>query len=269
VTSEPTTIGFRSGAGVIVVDVVAPEASPAVDAFFPDDRAAAGDSAPRFILEREGPGYRIRTEGGAWQAPDLPAILTRLELMLAETLVVERGLTGVHAAGVALGGGAVLFAGAGESGKSSLTAGFAVRGHAVFGDDVVFLEHGRVHGFRRLIKVEEPARSLLGLPQPEGPLSTLWDEAALYHPLDLGTEWAEPADLRAVVLPTRSGGPPLLQPIAPARALLEMMTGIVMRARLGAADFDLVADAVERVPCYVLTFEETTEAVELLSAELG
>lgn len=252
-----------------MVDVAAPEARAVVDAFFPDHRVEGDDTQPRFVLARDGDGYRIRTEGGAWEAPDLPAILTRLELILAETLVVERGLTGVHAAGVALGGGAVLFAGGGGSGKSSLTAGFAVGGRAVFGDDVVFLEKGRVHSFRRLIKVEEPVRSLLGLPAPAGVLSKLWEEASLYHPSELGSRWAEPAELRAVVLPARSGGPPLLRPIAPAGALLEMMSGIVMRARLDAADFDLVADAVERVPCYALTFEETSAAVALVASELG
>ncbi len=252
-----------------MVEVAAAEARAAVEAFFPDHRTAGHDAQPRFILEGDGHGYRIRTEGGVWEAPDLSAILTRLELVLAETLVVERGLTGVHAGGVALGGGAVLFAGGGGSGKSSLTAGFAIGGRPVFGDDVVFLEEGRVHCFRRLIKVEEPVRSLLGLPTLTGVLSSLWDEAALYHPSELGSRWAEPAELRAVVLPSRSGGPAVLRSIAPANALLEMMSGIVMRARLDAADFDLVADAVERVPCYSLTFEETSEAVSLVASELG
>jgi hypothetical protein len=262
-------IGFRSGERVLVVDVTASEALPSVEAFFPEYGAPAHGRSPNLTLSREGGEYRIATERGIWRAPTLPDILTRLELILAETLVSDRGLIGVHAAGVDLGGGAVLFTGAGGSGKSSLTAGFAVHGCSIFGDDVVFMNQGTIHAFSRLIKVEEPARTLLGLPEPRGILAGLWTDASLYEPSELGSAWADPADLRAVVLPVRSGGEPVLRPVAPARALTELLSGIVMQTTLSVEAFHAVADALERIPCYALTFGETREAVELLSSELG
>lgn len=261
--------GFRCGRRTLIVDVSVEDAVGPLRALFPDDRVDPGGAPADFTVVPDDEGYRILTPAGSWLAPELPDLLTRLELLLAESLVVGRGLTGVHASGVALGRGAVLFAGPGGSGKSSLAAAFALRGHGVFGDDVVFLEGSVVHPFRRLMKVEEPARSLLGLPDPLGPLAGMWDDAALYHPSELGSSWADPGELRAVVLASRRAGPPDLRRTAPAGALAELLTGIVMRPRVGTESFEEMAAVVERTPCYALAFGDTADAVGAVLGELA
>ena len=163
----------------------------------------------------------------------------------------------------------MLFAGHGGCGKSSLAAGFAVDGHAVFGDAVGLTDGTGVRPFRRLFKVEEPARSLLGLPRAKDVLSRLWPDASFYHPRDLGSAWAEESPYRAVVLPRRTGGVPVLEEVAPSLALAVLFTGVVLRERLGTDDFALVADVLERTPCYALTYEETSAAVAVVTEALG
>lgn len=69
--------------------------------------------------------------------PDWAFILSAQALPLAATL---HGRELLHAAGIGVRGGAVLFAGEPGGGKSSLAAAFVRRGATLFGDDAISLE---------------------------------------------------------------------------------------------------------------------------------
>ncbi len=266
-----TLLSWRAGSEQLTVEVRAPEAVAPLEALFPDDRAHRPSHPPELTLERTAEGYHLTVPSGSLTAPDLAAALTRLELALAEALVRRGGRPGLHAGGVVLGGGALLFAGEGGAGKSSLTAALGMTGAPVLGDDVVLLSpDGRIGAFRRLLKVEEPARTILGLPERRGPLAELWPDAAFYHPSELGTTWADPAPLRWIVFPRRgTGAPPMLVERRPAEVLPRMLAGLVLTDRVHPQAFDAVVHALDGARCAELRYDETAPAAALLRSELG
>lgn len=91
----------------------------------------------------------------------------------------QRGLLTLHASAVAIEGGAVAFVGGKVSGKSTLAATLARRGHSVLTDDVVVLE----------LSAGERPRVMPGLP-----VLTLWPDAAIRlgeDPASLPRIWSE------------------------------------------------------------------------------
>ncbi len=251
----------------VVVEVRLPEALPVLNTIFPEDRAAAGDLPAGLVVERSGSDFELRQPGvGTWRDRDLWALLSRLELVIAGELVKNSGKRGIHAAGLVSPRGATLLSGPGGSGKSSLTAALALRGWPVLGDDVVLLGAGWVHPFRRLLKIEEPARTLLGLPEGKAALK-VWHEASFYEPGTLGSEWAGPARVHAVVFPRRSAGSsPRLTPVNTAANLGRMLSGLVMVDRVEPEAFEEVASVVECARVFDLVYDETTLAADLLVA---
>lgn len=265
-------VAFATGHGPpIRTDVAVPGALEAVRALFPQGPAEAPGAPPDFALVETDEGFLIEVDRGAWTAPHLSGALTRLELLVAEEMVRRSGLPALHAGGVTLDAGALLVAGPSGSGKSSLTAGLAARGLPVMGDDAVLLGlDGTVHPLRRRLKVAEPARTLLGLPAPSGPLARLWPDSAFYDPADLGSRWSDPAPVRAVVLPTRvSEGVPSLRRIEPAVALGELLGHVLLRERVSPEAFDAAAEALGAARCYRLDYDAAPAAVETLVLELG
>ena len=258
-------IAFAAGPVPVEVEVRAPEALEAVRALFPT--AESDGRAPDVVLDRAGPALRLSSGAQVWSSPDLPEVLTTLELRVSEEAVGRSGHLALHAGGVVLRDGALLLAGPSGSGKSTLTAGLARRRFPVLGDDAVLLAHdGLVHPLRRRIKVEEPARTLLGLPPPAGPLRAVWPHAAFYDPADLGGRWAEPAAVSAVVLPQRlPGGNATLEPIRSAEALHDLLGNVLLRVRVSAEDFTAASDALGRARCFRLRYADCVAAVELLA----
>jgi hypothetical protein len=103
-----------------------------------------------YLLQARGVGrVLVSLDGGEVLCDPLPGrpdwafILPAQALPLAATL---RGLEVFHAAGVVVGGGAVLFAGPPGAGKSSLAAALLRRGATLLGDDAIALELGRRRG---------------------------------------------------------------------------------------------------------------------------
>ena len=76
-------------------------------------------------------------------------------------LLTQRGLVPLHASAVALGGGAVAFAGRPRAGKSTLAAALHARGHALVADDIL------------AVSVEDAGVHVL----PGAPQVKLWPEA--------------------------------------------------------------------------------------------
>jgi len=253
-----------------VVSVELPAAVEVAAALFPDDRAPDPGGDALLTLRAEGTGFALRAPDGIWRSGDLNALLIRLELSLAEELVRRSGLPGVHAGGAVVGAGAVLLPGVGGTGKSTLTVALAQRGAPVLGDDVVLLgRDGRAHAFRRLLKVEGAARGLLGLPPATGPLATAWPEATFVRPHDVGSAWAEPAPVRAVVLPRRVeiGHTELLLARA-SDVLAELVAGLVLSPRVAPGTFEMVAEVVASATCWELRYATAPDGADALLCAL-
>lgn len=261
---------YATATGPVILRVLVTDACVAAGALFPDDRCPDPGGEPHVVLASSQGGFVVRSGGTRLEVGELTQALVETELVLAAELVRRSGLPGLHAAGVVLRGRAVLMPGEGGRGKSSLTAALACRGHAVLGDDVVLLDAaGRAHAFRRLIKVEEPARSILGLPAPPEPLGRIWP-AAFYRPADLGSRWAEPTPVGAIVVPERTDGVETsLVPLRPSELLRELLAGVVLSDRIEPGTFESLTAALADAECWTLRYGTTPEGVETLLEALG
>jgi len=137
--------------------------------------------------------------------------------------------------------------------------------------DVVLLDRaGHAHAFRRLLKVEEPARTLLGLPEGAGALREAWPGAWFYRPRDLGSTWADAAPVRWAVLPRRAAGArAALVPARAAEIVPAMVAGLVLRERVDRGAFETVVTALEGAACFELRYGATSEGADALLAALG
>lgn len=261
-----TRLSFSAATGPVTLAVAVREALPVASSVFPDDRCADPGGAPDLSVEHDGSGFVLRTARGRWRSPELDGVLVQMELTLAEELVRRSGLRGMHAGGVVLGDRAVLLPGEGGRGKSSLTAALALRGLPVLGDDVVLLdEAGWAHPFRRLLKLEEPARSILSLPPSPAPLAEAWSDASFYRPRDLGSRWADPAPVGAVVIPERiEGTAARLVSRRPSELLPGLLAAVVLSDRIAAGAFDAVSAALAGASCWSLRYGSTPEGAEAI-----
>ena len=270
-TGGGARVVFAGPGPPVQVDVVVPAALDAVRALLPVASEEEPVGPADLVLRGETGDYEIQIPGGVWSAPGLADILTRLELCIAEELVRRSGLVALHAGGVTVPRGALLIAGESGSGKSTLTAGLAHRGYPVLGDDAVLLApDGFVQPLKRRLKVEEPARTLLGLPEAEGPLASIWPEASFYDPEALGSRWADPSPVHAVVLPERGGHrTPVLTELGAVEALGEVLGQVLLEEQVSRDAFEAAAAAVGETRCYRLSYGDGPAAVATLAAALG
>ena len=259
------------------IQIAAPAAlEPALAALFPDDRVAPSTGAPQLEVREVGAVHRLievgpdgstRTRVGG--APG--AVLAALELALAERLALSRPvLRTLHAGGVVGARGALLLPGDGGSGKSTLTVALARAGLRVLGDDAVLLhaESGVVHPFRRLLKLLPASCRALALEAAPGPLTDLWPDASFFHPGALGTTWADPAPVAAVVFPRwdPAARGVALRPLAGGEVIKRLLAQLLLPPGGGAADFDLLARAVADARTGELRYGSAADAVPVLRA---
>ncbi|MGH9789107.1 MAG: hypothetical protein ACRD4U_10440 [Candidatus Acidiferrales bacterium] len=116
-----------------------------------------------FLIEGRGRRILARPEPGAPAGELRDLVVTTI----ASFALVERGVETLHASAVEVAGQAIAFAGTGASGKSSLAAFFAQRGHRLLTDDVlpVASRAGRVFAYSGLpeVKLDPAAVRALGL----------------------------------------------------------------------------------------------------------
>ena len=163
---------------------------------------------------------------------DEPAALGELVDTLALFLLTRTGRTPVHAAGVMVGGLALVLAGPSGAGKSTLALRAMQRGLPILSDDTVYIQlrpDFRVWGFRRPLHVfpDEAPRFTAGTRLRAGRL-----KAAV--PLAPGMA-GPPVAGRAVLVVLARGEAVGLEPIAAAAATATL-------SRLDAG-FDLLAEA--------------------------
>lgn len=106
-----------------------------------------------------------------------------------------RGTLALHASAVALGGRAVLIAGAPGAGKSTTATAFARRGATVITDDVAAIDDGRVHpGYARLRLWSDVAAALWGSEDALPLLTPTWSKRYV----DVASHYAFAAEACAV-----------------------------------------------------------------------
>ncbi len=122
----------------------------------------------------------------------LEEIFAFLEWRATEDLLASSDAVFLHAAGVRVGAVAVLLVGASGSGKSTLAAHLFMRGHRLWGDDLVrFATQTRSFSATpRSLKLDAKALESLLL------ISTLCSEASLGTLLALHTAYVSPAAFR-------------------------------------------------------------------------
>jgi hypothetical protein len=175
-----------------------------------------------------------------------------------------RGMEGdlvIHASAVAVGDGAVAFAGQTGRGKSTLAAAFASASMPFLADDGVTLSRG---GERYLVAPNRPSFRLwqdsqhavgARLEEPdEDELEKTTVDAGEHLPFQ-----SEPLPLRAFYFLGRGeSGDVRIAPIAPQPALAELINHAflldVADRRLLRSHFDALADLAERVPCFSLDY---------------
>jgi hypothetical protein len=152
--------------------------------------------------------YRVERADDGWlglapgRAPFGPARMEEvfgfLEWRATEDLLASPDAVFLHAAGVRLGGRSVLLVGPSGSGKSTLAAHLFVRGHAIWGDDLVcFASHDRLFSAApRSLKLDAntlESLSLIALLCYEGSQGTLLASNVAYvSPAAFRRRWRAP-----------------------------------------------------------------------------
>jgi hypothetical protein len=146
------------------------------------------------------------------ERPDWVTIVWAQALPFAATL---RGFEVLHAAGVAIGGGAILLAGQPGAGKSSLAAALVRLGAALLGDDALALEP------RENSLIVHPSVGLLHLRPTEDARLSATERSELGSATELGGRRryaravAEPVPLTGLLLLERSAQDPVIEHLDP------------------------------------------------------
>lgn len=275
--SGAARVAWQVGNRPVVLDVEPASLLPVAKAFFPEDRVPPPDRRADVSLDARDLGRcRLRLPTGTWEVEGLGDLWVHVEMALAELLLrsVER-VHILHGGALNREAGAVVFSGYGGAGKSTLTAAAAAAGHPVYGDDVVLLEWdtGVLRPFRRLLKVPDDSRRLLGLPRPGGPLDELWPDATLYRPEDLGSTWADPAPVQAVLFPLRGGAEdgtaPHLRELKGGDAAHRLILQLLLVDRTDARAFEDVAAVLAAGRIAELRYADARTAVAALDQLLA
>jgi hypothetical protein len=184
-------------------------------------------------------------------------------------LLKRRGLFGVHAAGAALDGRALVLAGTSGSGKSTLSLALARAGFDFLGDDTLFLalrEEGlRVLAFPDEIDLTEQTAGFF--PEVAARTTPGWRKRQLRAEEAFGARIAWECEPGVLVFPRVSGRPRSeLRPIDAGEALLELAPNVLL-THPGASQthLDSLAELARASRCYRLeTGIDLGEAAALL-----
>lgn len=193
--------------------------------------------------------------------------------------LLERGLYAVHAGAVACGDAALMLAGPGGAGKTTLTLALVARGFDVLSDELAVIdpESQTILPYRRNVHVRP------GTPELVAGLGPLVDRPR--ERLGGGIAWAVPqADLGAGVddvAPRRLAGVILLQPrdpslhapsIAPVRsslAAMELLRGTWAASVDYVGSMGAMARAIRDVPCVRLASADPMPSADLVATWFG
>lgn len=222
-----------------------------------------------------GPGDRIRyVRDGVQERLGPPRRILRHALWDIHQLVVDRvpGFLFIHAGAVVRNGAAVLVPAAMEVGKSSLTAALVQRGYGYLSDEygALKLDTGEAHPFpKRITLAPDTLRYLPGLEERlhdrQGLSGQLTDRYA--GPADLGGSIAAPAPVDVVIFPSViRGGPPRLNPLTPAQAVVELSRCCLNHFRYGREGLDLLVSVARGADSFLLEGGTPVERADVIAA---
>lgn len=269
---------FEVGAG----GVVRPEGARTV--YEPPVGEVVYQDAGDLLYLEHGPRLRVLADPGAGRVRFAPIADTEIEgeelWILSHPLLSvpmmemlkRRGLFGVHAAGAALAGRAVVLAGTSGSGKSTLSLALARAGFDFLGDDTLFLAR-RPEGLRVLAfpdeidLTEQTAGFFPELPEIATRTTPGWRKRQLRAEEAFGARIAWECEPAVLVFPRVSGRPRSeLRPIDAGEALFELAPNVLL-THPGASQthLDALAELARASRCYRLeTGTDLEEAAAVL-----
>lgn len=189
-------------------------------------------------------------------------------------IAASRQLTLLHAAVACTDAGAVLLPGSMASGKSTLVAGLTVRGWRYASDEIGAIDpqDRTVRPYPRAISLDEGAWSLFRAFEPSVARSVgrfvprQWQ----IPPASIGSTQRAPTLPCAVVLPRYEPGvQTALRELDPVEALRRLLQCSFTFPRQRGRDFRVLADVVDRAPCFELRVGDLDRACAALEATFG
>jgi hypothetical protein len=239
------------------------------------------DDGRDLLYLEHGPGLRALADPGAGRvrfpvgavgaldAEDLWVLSHPLFSVPLMELLKRRGLFGVHAAGAALGGKALVLAGTSGSGKSTLSLALARAGLDFLGDDTLFLarrqEGLRVLAFPDEIDLTDEAVSFF--PELATRRTPGWRKRQLRAEEAFGARIAWDCEPAVLVFPRVSGRPRSeLRPVDAGEALFELAPNVLLtQPEASQAHLDALAELARSSRCFRLeTGTDLNEAADLL-----
>ena len=240
----------------------------------------SGSRASRWLsLRADGAAGWLVTGGDA--APALfpahgPATMELLHRLVVGVMagLRDRGLYAVHAGAVARAGRALIVAGPGGTGKTTMTLALAARGFEILSDELAVLDPvaGAILPYRRNVHVRP------GTPELVDGLASLADRPR--EQLGGGIAWAiphaelgslpdaEPRPLAGVVLlePWAETALPAVAPVRSSLAAVELLRGTWAASVDFRTSLAAVADAIHGVPCVRLSPSDPMRSADLVAA---
>lgn len=268
-----STARYRVGTATVAVETAVPEIADGLRFVYPAYRTAEPGLGAAEVIRAAAVGDGITVSRGAagTRFSDWRAALTAIDLAVGTALLAGfPDLLHLHAGAVTGAAGALLLPASSGSGKSTLVAHCCRSGFPVFGDDVVLLHPTllQIEPFRRLLKLEQNVWPLLGLRRGEAGVGFPWPDVALIDPPRWPGGWAEPAPLRAVVIPRfQPGAPSFLEPVHGGTAVIQLLSQSFNVA--GGGGIAALARLVDSVAVYRLRFGDLASASAALAGLLG
>ena len=177
----------------------------------------------------------------------------------------------LHAAAASRGSEAVIVVGESGSGKTTLVACLAAAGWSYITDEMVRFFPGAptVTGFAKPLSIRSSSLDLVAAADADLARDVLLGATVQASPLELGFSLADEA-LPRVILCTqvpfddRRGAEPLAAQIAPADAVVRMMSQTMDAERFGEAALEVLARLAARCDCYDLEVGEPDKMVALV-----
>jgi hypothetical protein len=265
-----SVVVFGWDAPVIAVHGPASWAESVV-ALFPHYVLEAVDAPRTLELFPTGGGGRIRIEGREVEATVHEDLLAAVEIEVTRALLsAASGHVHLHASGAVGPRGAVLALGPSGAGKSSLAFQWHRLGLSLLGDDTVLVDSaGRVHGFRRLMKLEE-SRAREGGVDPEKTLARdPTNEEVWFSPGPDG--WADGPLSVAMVARVRfeEGATLQIRELPRAETLNTLMHNLLGSGAWGADALPALTAMAEAAVGVDVVFGDSGVAAGALAAELA
>jgi hypothetical protein len=227
------------------------------------------EHGPRLRVLADPGGGRVRFAVGDLKPEEVWVLSHPLLSVPMMEMLKRRGLFGVHAAGAALDGRALVLAGTSGSGKSTLSLALARAGLDFLGDDTLFLarrEEGlRVLAFPDEIDLTEETAGFF--PEVAPRTTPGWRKRQLRAEEAFGARIAWECEPAVLVFPRVSGRPRSeLRPVDPGEALLELAPNVLLtQPEASQAHLDALAELARASRCYRLeTGTDLGEAAALL-----